>query len=153
MKSKIMYIENKSYGHHGPAWIGLVEFSKSGQTVYFNNKALKKLKNPGISANHFDIETGEEYWVSGVKKNGQDRHWCGGGKIMLDKNSVHEYLKLVDFTVLDENHFIMSEFEKTDKERFSALENKETEFRDNSRMASFYDNNQRKLILDSKSSN
>ena len=85
MKSKIMYIENKSYGHHGPAWIGLVEFSKSGQTVYFNNKALKKLKNPGTYGNHFDIETGEEYWVSGVKKNGQDRHWCGGGKIMLDK--------------------------------------------------------------------
>lgn len=32
MKTKIMYIENKSLGHHGPAWIGFVEFSKSGQT-------------------------------------------------------------------------------------------------------------------------
>jgi hypothetical protein len=71
---------------------------------------------------------------------------------MLDKNSVDEYLKLVDFTIPDENHFTIVEFEKTDKERFSALENIETEFRDTSRMASFYDNNQRKLILDSKSS-
>ncbi|WP_219909591.1 hypothetical protein [Flavobacterium magnum] len=44
MKSKVMYIENKTEGHHGPAWIGKVEFSKSGQTVYFDNKALKKLK-------------------------------------------------------------------------------------------------------------
>ena len=67
MKRKILYIENKSYGHHGPAWIGFVEFSKSGQTVYFDNKALKTQK-AGINANHFDIETGEEYWVSGIKK-------------------------------------------------------------------------------------
>ena len=61
MESKIIYIENKSFSHHEPAWIGFVEFSKSGQTVYFNGKALKKLKNPGINANHIDIETGEEY--------------------------------------------------------------------------------------------
>ncbi len=49
MKPEIRYIENKSAGYDGPAWIGYVEFSKSGQTVYFNNKALKKLKVPGIS--------------------------------------------------------------------------------------------------------
>ncbi|NPA09738.1 MAG: hypothetical protein GXO46_12180 [Chlorobi bacterium] len=123
MKPKIRYIENKSSGHHGSAWIGWVEFSKSGQTVYFNNKALKKLKIPGISGNHFDIETGEEYWVSGVKKNGQNRHQLGGGKIMIDRKSVPEYLKLVDFTVLDENTFTVIDFAKTDKQRFNEIEN------------------------------
>ncbi len=148
MESKIIYIENKSFSHHGPAWIGFVEFSKSGQTVYFNGKALKKLKNPGINANHFDIETGEEYWVSGIKKNGQDRHWCGGGKIMIDKNSIDEYLKLVDFNRLDEKKFIIIEFTETDKSKFNELENTETEFRDESRHATFWDNNRRKLILD-----
>lgn len=147
MKSKIRYIENKSSGHHGSAWIGLVEFSKSGQTVYFNNKALKKLKIPGISGNHFDIETGEEYWVSGVKKNGQDRHQFGGGKIMIDRKSVPEYLKLVDFTVLDENTFTLIDFAKTDKQRFNEIENEEIFLKDISRHASYYDNNQRKLIL------
>jgi len=40
-----MYIENKAEGLSGSAWIGVAEFSKSRQTVYFNNKALKKLKN------------------------------------------------------------------------------------------------------------
>ncbi|WP_294282406.1 hypothetical protein [uncultured Chryseobacterium sp.] len=150
MKPKVMYIENKFRDHSGPAWIGFVEFSKSGQTVYFNNKALKKLKVPGISGNHFDIETGEEYWVSGVKKNGQDRHWAGGGKIMLDKKSVSEYLKLVDFTVLDENHFELVDFEKTDKARFNELENAETFLRNRTRAVSFYDNNRRKLISDLK---
>ncbi len=149
MKSKIRYIENKSSGHHGSAWIGWVEFSKSGQTVYFNNKALKKLKIPGISGNHFDIETGEEYWVSGVKKNGQDRHQFGGGKIMIDRKSVPEYLKLVDFTILDENTYTLIDFVKTDKQRFNEIENEEISFKDTSLHASYYDNNQRKLILNS----
>lgn len=145
MKSKIMYIENKSKGHHGLAWIGFAEFSKSGQTVYFDGKALKKLKNPGTWGNHFDIETGEEYWVSGIKKNGQDRHWCGGGKIMIDKKSIDEYLKLVDFDILDEKNFTIIEFSKTDKSRFNEIENTEIEFMNESRSATYWDNNKRKL--------
>ncbi|SHF17096.1 hypothetical protein SAMN05443633_103156 [Chryseobacterium arachidis] len=145
-----MYLENKSEGHTGSAWIGFVEFSKSGQTVYFNGKAFKKLKNPGISGNHFDIETGEEYWISGVKKNGQDRHWCGGGKIMIDTNCIEEYLKLVDFNVIDERNFIIIKSIKTNKSKFNRLENAETEFKDESRSASYWENNRRKLILDIK---
>ena len=75
-----MYIEHKTDQNDcGIAWIGKVEFSKSGQTVYFNNKALKKLKTGGVSGNHYDLETGEEYWISGVRRNGQDRHWAGEG--------------------------------------------------------------------------
>jgi hypothetical protein len=148
MKSKIMYIENKSFGHHGPAWIGFVEFSKSGQTIYFNDKALKKLKTPGISGNHFDIETGEEYWVSVIKKNGWDRHQFGGGKIMIDKNSIADYLKLVDFNTLDENKFTIIEFSKTNKSRFDDIENISIEYKNEIRSASYWDNNRRILILD-----
>ena len=140
-----MYLENKSQDHSGSALIGFVEFSKSGQTVYFDGKALKKLKNPGINANHFDIETGEEYWVSGVKKNGQDRHWCGGGKTMIDENSIDEYLKLVDFNVIDEKYFTIINFIKTDKSKFNEFENTAGESRDESRSATFWDNNRRKL--------
>lgn len=142
MQSKIMYIENKSKGHHGLAWIGFVEFSKSGQTVYFDGKALK---NPGNNANHFDIETGEEYWISGVKKNGQNRHQFGRGKIMIDKKSIDEYLKLVDFDILDEKKFTIIEFSKTDKSRFNEIENTEIEFMNESRSATYWDNNKRKF--------
>ena len=145
MKTKILYIENKSQGHHGLAWIGMTEFSKSGQTIYFNGKALKKLKNPGTWGNHFDIETGEEHWISSVKKNGQDRHWCGGGKIMLDKNSIDEYLKLVNFNVIDLRYFTIVECIKTDKSKFNELENTEIEFMNQSRSATYWDNNKRKL--------
>ncbi len=84
MKESIRYIELKSgFSDNGPAWIAKIKFSKSGQTVYFNGMALKKLKRPGIAGNYYDIETGEEYWISGVKINGQDRHWAGGGKIFV----------------------------------------------------------------------
>ena len=146
MKPKLMYLENKSEGHSGSACIGFVEFSKSGQTVYFNNKALKKLKIPGISGNHFDIESGDEYWVSGVKKNGEDRHWAGGGKVMLDKNCVEEYLKLMNFENVDEKKYIVVEIEKTDKQRFNEIENSEVEFENESIQARYWDNNRKKLL-------
>lgn len=43
MEKYIRYIELKTgFSNRGPAWIGKVEFSKSGQTIYFNGKAFKK---------------------------------------------------------------------------------------------------------------
>ena len=75
----IKYIELKTgYADNGPAWIGNVKESKTGKTIYFNNHAFQKCQ--GIQGNYYDIETGEEYWISGVKRNGQDRHWAGSGK-------------------------------------------------------------------------
>lgn len=125
MKPEIKYIELKSgFGDNGPAWIGMAEFSKSGRTVYFNGKALKNSNAQGIAGNYFDIENGDEYWVSGIKKNGTDRHWTGGGKIMIDKNIVELYLSLVDFNVLDKNRFELTEIKTTEKQRFAELENK-----------------------------
>ncbi|MCL9806843.1 hypothetical protein NAT51_15010 [Flavobacterium amniphilum] len=146
MSPKILYIENKSEGHSGEAWIGYAEFSKSGQTVYFDNKALKKLKGTGISGNHYDIETGEEYWVSGIKKNGEDRHWAGGGKIMLDKNCVDEYLRLIKAGSIDERKYIITAIEKTDKNRFNEMENAEPEFKNDSREAIYWDATRKKLL-------
>jgi hypothetical protein len=93
MHDKIMYVELKSgFSDNGPAWVGKVKFSKSGQTVYFNDKGFKKIS--GISGDYMDIETGEEYWISGVKKNGEDRHWAGSGKIQIDRKVIDEYLKI-----------------------------------------------------------
>jgi len=125
MKREIKYIELKTgFDDNGPAWIAEVEYSKSGQTIYFNNKALKKIKKGGISGNYYDIETGDEYWISGVKKNGQDRHWTGSGKIMIDENIISEYLKIVDFNVLDNKLYDIIKIEKNfDKKRFNKIEN------------------------------
>lgn len=96
----ILYIELKSgYSDDGPAWIGRVKYSKTGQTVYFNNKGFQK--HAGISGNYIDVETGEEYWISGVKKNGEDRHWASSGKVMIDKKIIDEYLTITGQKSID----------------------------------------------------
>jgi hypothetical protein len=101
----LKYIELKS-GHsdNGPAWIGYVTLSKTGRTLYFNGRGLMKLKGQrrGESGgNYIDMETGESFWVSGVKKNGQDRHWAGSGKVQIEAEAVPEYLKEIGAHTLD----------------------------------------------------
>ncbi len=120
MQEKIMYIEQVNPNHNGPAWIGKVQFSKSGKSVYFNGKAFKKAPYGG---GYYDLETGDEYWISGVKKNGQDRHWAGSGKIFVEKSVAETYLEMVGFDVLDKNRFEWVEVLQTDKEKFMLMEN------------------------------
>lgn len=91
-----MFVELKTgYSGNVPAWIGRVSFSKTGQTVYYRGKALRRIPGGGISANHRDVETGEQYWVSGVKRNGEDRHWAGSGRVEVDEDAREEYERLV----------------------------------------------------------
>jgi hypothetical protein len=96
VKRRVMYVELKSgFADSGPAWIGWVEFSKTGRTVYYRGRALRRMKGGGIAGNHVDVETGEEYWVSGVKKNGQDRHWAGTGTVSIDPDAADEYQRIL----------------------------------------------------------
>ncbi len=121
MKSEILYVELKQ-GHSGPAWIGLGYYSKSGQTVYFDGKALKRGK--GIYGNHFDIENDDEYWISGVKKNGADRHWAGSGQVYLDQSIIDEYLEIIGQSELPKNKFILVELDNVpNKELSREIEN------------------------------
>ena len=62
-----MYIELKTgYSDDGPAWIGCVKTSKTRKTIYFNDHAFQK--SIGSYSNYIDIENGDEYWISGLKK-------------------------------------------------------------------------------------
>jgi hypothetical protein len=99
MIKDLMYIELKT-GYHddGPAWIGYVKTSKSYKTIYFNNHAFQKY-NSG-NANYEDIENGDEYWISGIKKNESNRHWAGHGKIMVDRRAVNELTEIKGLTAL-----------------------------------------------------
>jgi hypothetical protein len=124
----LRYIELKS-GHsdNGPAWIGYVTPSKTGRTIYFNGRALGKLKGQrrGESGGNFvDMETGQSFWVSGVKKNGQDRHWAGAGKIMIEAAAVSEYLEAVGASALDKSrHEVTHAVVETDIKKFEQIEN------------------------------
>jgi len=123
----LKYIELKSgYADNGPAWIARVKVSRSGCTVYFNGKALKRAT--GISGNYIDIETNEEYWVSGVKKNGLDRHWAGSGLVAIEASIVEEYLQLVGATELDRASFKgNNDLRETNSSAFHNRENEKFE--------------------------
>lgn len=125
---RLRSIELKS-GHsdNGPAWIAFVTESKSGRSLYFNGQGLMKLKGQrrGESGgNYIDMESSEEFWVSGVKKNGQDRHWAGSGKVLIDAAAVPEYLATINAKLLDTSCFeITTSIVQTDIERLSQLAN------------------------------
>ncbi len=92
LKRRLMYVENKDGeidGAHGR--IGWVTFSRSGQTVYYLGKELAKAKGGGLRGNFFDCATGEEYWVSGVKKRGTNAHWAENVAIAVDADARDAY--------------------------------------------------------------
>lgn len=121
----LRYLELKTgFGDCGPAWIARVCFSRSKATVYFNGRALKRAKGGGVSGNYFDIESGEEYWVSGVKKNGRDRHWAGSGRVWVEAGAVEEYLAIRNLPALDSARFeITHAIVQTGIAKFTGLEN------------------------------
>jgi len=89
--SRIMYLENKSDGlSGGEAHIGRVTFSKSGRTIYYQNRAFQPTKG-GFKANYFETETGDRYWISGPKKNGIDRLYGERVPVRIDEDVREEY--------------------------------------------------------------
>jgi len=123
MKHEIRYIELKTgYNDNGPAWIGKVKLSKTGKTIYFNDKAFRKCV--GVAGNYYDVETQDEYWISGIKKNGTDRHWAGSGIVVIGQNIVPDYLEAIGQTKLKSNLQIADIPEIYPIERIKALDNK-----------------------------
>ena len=120
----LKYIEKCTGANHtGPAWIGRVRTSKSGRTIYFNGRAFKR-GSSSRHGNHFDLETGDSYWISGIKRNGQDRHWAGSGRITIGADAVTEYLHLTGQNELDSTRFVVSrKIEPANPSKFVELEN------------------------------
>jgi hypothetical protein len=85
---RIMYIEYKGDGLDGPGRIGWVELSRSRRSFRYAGKLLQKTKS-GYKYNCIDAETGEEYWVSGPKKDGTDKLY--GGVVEIDDDARVEY--------------------------------------------------------------
>lgn len=106
----LMYIELKTgYSDDGPAWIGYVKTSKSKKTIYFNDHAFQR--SIGRCSNYVDIENGDEYWISGLKKTESNRHWDGHGKIAIDRRAVSEYLAFIGEKELPANVFEIVDIE------------------------------------------
>lgn len=125
MKLELVYVELKTrQSDRGPAWIGFAQRSKSGKTIYFNDKAFQSRKRRGIGANYFDLESGDEYWISGVKRDLSDRHWAGSGLIMVDRKALAEYLDTVGLDSLPKKGYELVDLQVGNvKERIEAQQN------------------------------
>jgi hypothetical protein len=91
MKTRIMYIEDKSEGLTDAARIGRVNFSKSGQSIYYRNQTFQTLKGSGYKSNYVEVESGDEYWISGCRKDGTDRLYGERVPIEIDDDVREEY--------------------------------------------------------------
>lgn len=94
LERRLMYVENKDGKLDGSdAWIGWVTFSKSGSTIYYRGRELQKAKR-GLRGNFFDTKTGEEFWISGIKKRGSNVHWAESASVKIDDDAKAAYREL-----------------------------------------------------------
>src|SRR6266704_3785971 len=91
MKTRSMYIEDKSNGLSGPARIGRVEMTKLGKTIYYRGRTFRTLGGRGFKANFYDLETGEEFWISGPRRDGADRLYGERVPVEIDDDVREEY--------------------------------------------------------------
>lgn len=93
---RVMYIENKEGTIDGvSARIGWATFSKTGKSVHYRGRLLRRSSGQGILGNFFDDDTGEEYWVSGIKKRGSNvQFWSETINLAVDEDAKEEYRKL-----------------------------------------------------------
>lgn len=97
-------------------------YNRTRKAVYFNGNVF--CRSQGISGNHIDLETGEEYWISGLKKNGTDRHSAGAGAIQIDEVVINEYLTFRGLSNLAKGKYVIVKLDnKPAKELSEELEN------------------------------
>ena len=82
-----MYIESKD-GLSGPARIVRVTLSKSRKSLHYGGRLFHRLGGQGFKANFAD-EDGREHWISGPRRDGQDRLYPG--IVEIDEDVREEY--------------------------------------------------------------
>ena len=93
-RSRIMYFESKADGLMGPAVIGRVYSSKSGKTLYYKGLRFQSLKGEGWKAN-YEVESGDHYWISGPRKDENNRLYGGNKDVSIDRDVLDEYEAMI----------------------------------------------------------
>jgi hypothetical protein len=52
--------------------IGRATFSQTGKTLRYGGGTFRTLNGQGYKANYYHVETGEWYWISGPRRDGND---------------------------------------------------------------------------------
>jgi hypothetical protein len=86
-----MYIESKAESLNGPARIGRVTFSKTMRSIYYRGRSFQSLKGAGFKENYYDTVTHERFWISGPRRDGQDRLYVSNLPVEIDDDVREEY--------------------------------------------------------------
>ena len=91
-----MYIESKSRLLDGEkARAGWVTFSKTGRTLFYRGRSFKAIGGRGISGNFIEEQSGSEYWISGIKARGSNRHPSERSEsVAIDEDAKAEYERI-----------------------------------------------------------
>jgi hypothetical protein len=84
-----MYIESKAASLNGPARIGRVTYSKTGRTIFYRGQEFINIR--GFKANYVDVSSRDEYWISGPRRDGQDRLYASNLPVEVDEDVREEY--------------------------------------------------------------
>jgi len=91
MKPRLMYIEQKAGAVTGPGRIGRVAFNRTGRTLFYRDQIFRRIVGGGFKSNYIDEATGEDYWISGCKRDGADRMYASSAPIEIDDDAREEY--------------------------------------------------------------
>ena len=86
-----MYIERKAGELTGEARIGRVTYSKTGKSLYYRGLTFQTQRGGGFKSNYFEVESGEEYWITGCKKRGSNRVYGERIPVEIDEDARVEY--------------------------------------------------------------
>ena len=64
---------------------------QDGATLYYAGKSFQSLKGSGFKSNYFEVESGEPYWISGPRKDGQDSLYATNVAPEIDEDVRIEY--------------------------------------------------------------
>ena len=90
-RARLMYIEDKSHGIDTPGRIGWVHFSKSGRSLYYQGRRFHRLGGQGFKANYFEEATGAHHWISGPRRDRNDRLYGGARGVEVDRDARAAY--------------------------------------------------------------
>jgi hypothetical protein len=91
MPRRLMFVQLKT-GYatdRGPSWIGWLDFSKTWSTAYFHGRTLRRAGGM-FDANFYDVQTNEEFWVSGPKRDRTDTRY-GPSNPEIEPEAVETY--------------------------------------------------------------
>lgn len=71
--------------------MGRVTFSRSGRSLYYQGKEFLRA-NARLKANYMEVETRDPYWISGPRRDGEDRLYVPSGlPVEIDEDVREEY--------------------------------------------------------------